>query len=157
MSHPLAVDRAISLTQPWAQLMAIDAKRIETRGWATNFRGWIAIHASKNFPRDCKTLCFREPFASLLAGATTANPSDLPLGCVVAVTELYDCVRTDSLVAEFNATPQVRTAEWDFGNYSPGRFGFLTRGVRRLREPIPVKGALGIWRLPRPITEEDLL
>lgn len=39
--------KAITLTQPWATLVAIGAKKIETRSWATGYRGRLAIHAAK--------------------------------------------------------------------------------------------------------------
>lgn len=39
--------KGLSLTQPWATLVAIGAKRIETRIWATSYRGPLAIHAAK--------------------------------------------------------------------------------------------------------------
>ena len=38
--------KAISLLQPWATLVSIGAKRVETRSWRTDYRGPIAIHAS---------------------------------------------------------------------------------------------------------------
>lgn len=31
--------RGLSLTQPWATLVAIGAKKIETRSWTTTYRG----------------------------------------------------------------------------------------------------------------------
>ena len=37
--------KALSLRQPWATLVAIGAKQIETRSWSTAYRGTIAIHA----------------------------------------------------------------------------------------------------------------
>ena len=37
--------KLISLWEPWATLMAIGAKRIETRSWRTPYRGWLAIQA----------------------------------------------------------------------------------------------------------------
>jgi activating signal cointegrator 1 len=46
--------KAITLTQPWATLVAIGAKRIETRSWPTNYRGPLAIHAAKGFPKWAK-------------------------------------------------------------------------------------------------------
>ena len=46
----MIVERAISLTQPFASLMAIGAKKVETRAWRTHFRGWVAIHAAKANP-----------------------------------------------------------------------------------------------------------
>lgn len=37
--------KALTLHQPWATLVAIGAKTVETRGWATKHRGPLAIHA----------------------------------------------------------------------------------------------------------------
>jgi hypothetical protein len=37
--------KGLTLTQPWATLVAIGAKRIETRSWPTRYRGLLAIHA----------------------------------------------------------------------------------------------------------------
>lgn len=39
--------KALTVTEPWATLIAIGAKRIETRSWPTDYRGPVAIHASK--------------------------------------------------------------------------------------------------------------
>src|SRR5574343_1234835 len=58
--------KAITLHQPWATLVAIGAKRIETRSWSTNYRGPIAIHAAKGFPKDAQALCYTEPFRTAL-------------------------------------------------------------------------------------------
>lgn len=38
--------RALTLWQPWASLIALGAKTIETRSWSTKYRGPIAIHAA---------------------------------------------------------------------------------------------------------------
>lgn len=42
--------RALTLHQPWATLVAIGAKRVETRSWATTYRGPVAIHAGRHRP-----------------------------------------------------------------------------------------------------------
>jgi len=39
--------KAITILQPWASLIACGAKQIETRSWATKYRGQLAIHAGK--------------------------------------------------------------------------------------------------------------
>ena len=39
--------KAITIWQPWGSAIAIEAKGYETRGWATSYRGPIAIHAAK--------------------------------------------------------------------------------------------------------------
>ena len=52
---------ALSLWQPWASAIAVGAKVFETRHWATERRGLIAIHAAKRWTRDQRetahTLC----------------------------------------------------------------------------------------------------
>lgn len=40
--------RVLTLIQPWATLIILGEKQIETRCWSTNIRGKIAIHAGKN-------------------------------------------------------------------------------------------------------------
>jgi hypothetical protein len=39
--------KAITLWQPWATLLAVGCKHMETRSWPTKYRGEILIHASK--------------------------------------------------------------------------------------------------------------
>lgn len=41
--------KALTLHQPWASLIAVGVKTIETRSWATKYRGPLAIHAGKHF------------------------------------------------------------------------------------------------------------
>ncbi len=49
--------KAITIWQPWASLIACGAKKFETRSWATNYRGPIAIHvAKKDVRKIIKTL-----------------------------------------------------------------------------------------------------
>ncbi len=44
--------KAISIWQPWASLIAIGAKQIETRSWATGYRGLLVIHAAKRWEHE---------------------------------------------------------------------------------------------------------
>ena len=39
--------KAVSLWQPWASLIVHGIKGVETRGYPTNVRGRVAIHATK--------------------------------------------------------------------------------------------------------------
>ena len=141
--------KAITLTQPWATLVAIGAKRFETRSWATGFRGPLAIHAAKGFPRACKELCSEPEFVDALA-SINARFSDLPLGCVVATVTLVGCFKmgtadapcTADLTRHFDVShfPECR-----FGDFSEGRFAWVFDNLKKLHEPIPAKGALGLW------------
>jgi len=49
--------KALTLTQPWASLMALQSKTIETRSWYTAYRGELVIHAAKGFPKWAKETC----------------------------------------------------------------------------------------------------
>ena len=39
--------KALTLYQPYASLIAVGAKTIETRSWGTSYRGGLLIHAGK--------------------------------------------------------------------------------------------------------------
>lgn len=39
--------KALTVRQPWASLVALGVKTVETRSWQTKYRGPLAIHAGK--------------------------------------------------------------------------------------------------------------
>lgn len=41
--------KVLTLHQPWASLIALGVKTIETRSWTTSYRGPLAIHAGASF------------------------------------------------------------------------------------------------------------
>src|SRR5689334_5342976 len=131
--------RGLSLTQPWASLMAIGAKTIETRSRRWSYRGWVAIHASKEFPKDARRLCYQEPFASALAKHGYVREGQLPLSSIIALVEISDCWQTEDVATRISGTERA------FGDYRPGRSAYFTRRLIRLPEPIPARGMLGLW------------
>jgi hypothetical protein len=128
--------KAISMWEPWASLVACGAKQYETRSWSTGYRGLIAIHAAKRWQGEQKRArdVFMRNFPELVD--VLAVP---PLGCIVAVCELVDVIPTD--VVRSSLTPKERL----FGDYSPGRYAWELKVIRTPPEPIPYKGAQGIW------------
>jgi hypothetical protein len=44
---------------------------------------------------------------------------------------------------------QISDEEYAFGNYEPRRFGFVLGPAYPLPEPIPYRGALGLWEIPQ--------
>jgi activating signal cointegrator 1 len=132
--------KALTLTQPWASLVALGAKRIETRSWRSNYHGLLAIHAAASFPRWAKDTCNKPDFAKELG----LDP--LPTGRVIAVVTLVQCIPTDALqsnqvIGDFYLDDKERA----FGDYAPGRFAWLLSHVTMLAAPIPAKGKLGLW------------
>jgi len=150
--------KAITLTQPWATLVAVGAKKIETRSWATAYRGLLAIHAAKGLgPVGGKdgllTLCKQPPFRDVLRDT-------LPRGAILAtcnLTAIYRipataqrvarCLPGDHPLASYPVVlpPFSDDPERAFGDYTPGRYAWLLEDVRRFDTPIEYKGALGLW------------
>jgi ASCH domain len=58
--------KALSVKQPWANMIASGGKTIETRTWATDYRGDVLIVSSK-------------------------MPKIEPAGCALAVARIVDC------------------------------------------------------------------
>jgi hypothetical protein len=154
--------KALTLYQPWATLVAIGAKRIETRSWHTYYRGPLAIHAGmeKRYinHRSHDYICNEEPFYSVLmeAGALWHDNQffgALPLGCIVATCELVNCKRID--VGDWFPANlgwwknkmfwEASEREWAFGDHSVGRFMWFLANIKILDDPVPVKGSMGLW------------
>lgn len=147
--------KAITLTEPWAALVALGAKSIETRSWRTPHYGPIAIHAAKGFPggAGARSLCMEQPFRRVLleGGYRLGEDHNLPLGAVVATAYLVTCIRLDgdATVRDVLLLSEARH-ERDFGDYSVGRYAWVLRDVAALPEPIPARGALGLWEWEPP-------
>lgn len=164
--------KAISIWQPWATLIAIGAKRIETRSWPTNHRGPIAVHASKGgLPnRELWGVLSMPPMRSALArfGATLDEiVRALPRGAIVAIADLVACEPTD-VIDELGRLDETRCDEletdsglilpagspvpptWterELGDFTPGRFGWIFGRVRALGAPIAWRGEQGLFEI----------
>lgn len=138
------ITHAITLTQPWALLLASGAKRVETRGWApaASFRGWVAIHASKSWTAADRAKLLEEPFRSAILEAGVRSEDAMPLGVILGVAEL---VKVAPIKPELVARLSER--EVAFGGYGPNRHAFAFRGARRLAVPIEARGRLNFWPL----------
>lgn len=136
--------RGLTLTQPWATLVALGEKHWETRSWDTPYRGSVVITAAKKYPLDDRMLCLEEPFRSALARHGYNHPDKLPTGVVVA-----HCILKDAVYCTGSNYPGE--PERSFGNFEEDRFAFRLDVVRNLYdgfdEPLRIKGALGLFNL----------
>ncbi len=150
--------KCLTLTDPWAELIALGAKKLETRSWPTEYRGPLAIHASSTFPVDAEELCDEEPFAmtllaggfqkSPLPGRRTRNAWKFPLGHIVAITWLEDVYRLPPLLFHEQLPKEP---ELSFGNFAPGRFVWSLPMVYRPFSPMRATGAYGLWDWQPPV------
>lgn len=132
----------LPLWQPWCSLVAIGAKRIETRHWpapASLVGQRIGIHAAKT--RAHLPIAHTEPFARHLLAA-----GELPLGAVVATAVIDRCTQiTERGARELAAR---LPDEHDFGLYTPGRFAWVMRDILPVSPPIPFRGSQGFFDVP---------
>jgi hypothetical protein len=150
--------RVLSLTQPWATLVACGAKKIETRSWQPPkalIGQRIGIHASKGLAdmtqRDFNDLCMRPVFRAALVAGWKAGliksakehlyPWDLPRGMILATARITGCWSTNDEAL----VDRLPDAERAFGNYAYDRYMWALDEVHALAEPIAAKGALGLW------------
>lgn len=148
--------KAISLWQPWATLVAVGAKKFETRHWATTYRGPIAIHAARKVsPEGCALVDelyaeHDEQFFKLVEARDECMSTKfhgglaLPVGCVVAIAKLVCVHRTETLPCN----GLVDERERRFGNFAPGRYAWQLIDINPLDPPAPAKGAQGLFELP---------
>ena len=150
--------KCVPLWQPWAQLVALGEKRVETRSWPAPIAivgERVAIHATKGglTKSDERDTLALEHF--IPAFTRHGWPDDvweiqerLPRGAVVAFARI---ARTTQITVESaGALAQRNPAEHAFGDYQPGRWAWVLEQVEALPEPIPVKGHQGIFEIPDP-------
>lgn len=156
--------KALSLYQPWATLVAMEQKKIETRSWQTSYRGTLAIHASKNtsyIMRSKKDYILDDyPFCFLTNKETFLWAHErFPLGAVIALARLVDCLPTDQIKRAFGrlwikstsgVSYQISEREQNFGDYSPGRYMWFLDQIVVLHKPVPARGAMMLWEWDLP-------
>ncbi len=121
--------KALTLKQPWAELILQGRKRIELRKWNTNFRGEFLIHSSKN--PDLKSM-------------KRFRLKNLPNGFILGKVELKD-VKTYQDDEEFSKDKNLHLAEEKWGNK-----GFILENPQRIKK-IHCRGNLGFWEFKNKI------
>lgn len=130
--------KALTTWQPWASLLACGAKQFETRGWATSYRGPIAIHAADiSISRVLKAVfplgkwsyapdyeaeqrfltAVGRAFGNISVTRSVVNYlSQLPRGAVIATGELVGCHKVVSV--GWTGSSERRIA-WTDGELTP--------------------------------------
>ncbi len=141
--------KALTIKQPWAWAITNGTKRVENRTWRPLFDivgQRIAIHSSARIDKA-------ELLAYTALGAwlePTVNA--LPTGSIVgtAIVAGYSVMEGNRITQQSKGTQgyNPRADPWFCGPV-----GWLLEDVRKV-EPIPCKGALGLWDVPPAILAE---
>ena len=121
---------ALSIKQPWAELILRGEKTIETRRWVTSFRGEFYIHASKIIDkRACEE--FKIDTDSLVTGALVGKA-------------------TIEHIVEYHTDKQFildnKKHRSGFYGFNRPTFGFLLDDIKKIT-PISAKGSLKFFKL----------
>ena len=154
--------KAISLHQPWASLIMLGAKRVETRSWKPPeaLIGQRAmIHAAKRMDP-----CVRDaPFSQYIIDPAREAPTGVLLGSVkIEGAWRIDRAADARLIAgEYHRLDagggeevpvfdrEAIDHELAFGGYVVGRFAWGLADVRRLDLPIPYDGGQRFFNLDK--------
>jgi hypothetical protein len=130
--------KTLSLLQPWASLVVIGPKKIETRSWQTAYRGELLIHASSG--KKGSVLCQELPFRKYVSSF-----AQLPLGAIIGSVILRDIVPMEQLQLSAARLAALTLEEKAFGDYTKGRYAWLLEHPVPFDPPILVRGSLGLW------------
>jgi hypothetical protein len=131
-------EKCLSLLQPWASLVIMGFKKIETRSWSTAYRGSLLIHASLG--RKGKVLATEPPFSKYIR-----HFDSLPFGAIIGRVQLIDILPVEDLFYSDAALATLTLEEKAFGDYTKGRYAWLLEEPEAFEDPIPIKGTLGLW------------
>lgn len=113
---------ALTIRQPWADLILSGVKDVENRHWSTRFRGPLLIHSSKAVAW--------EEVAELQRDRLLPRDYRPVIGAILGLVEVVGCV-TDHPSQFFH-----------------GPYGFTMRNPCPFSRPIPFSGQPGIFNVP---------
>lgn len=129
--------KAISILQPWASAL-LGPKDIENRSWylPLQYLGVpLALHASKRQDIGEMLAFARVMVRAIPESVSEYTQMDYPYGAIIGVIAFSHCV-------------EASDSPWFFGPV-----GWVKASVTPI-DPIPCRGALGLWAVPEDIAEE---
>jgi hypothetical protein len=124
--------KALSIKQPWVHAILHEGKDVENRTWSRNFRGWIAIHASGQPDR----------WGEFPGRLKVPDLRTLDYSAICGVARVVDIVT------------QSRSKWFWHPEDDTVNYGWILAEATALKDPIPCKGALGLWDVPPQIARK---
>ena len=121
--------KALTIRQPWAQLIIEGYKEYEFRSRNINYRGKILIHAGKTVEKDMLPR-FEKYSLTYTKGA------------IIGEAIIEDCILVDD---EFNKELYKNNPLVYGKNNHANTYAWKLTGIKKYEKPIEVKGQLGLW------------
>jgi hypothetical protein len=125
---------AISIRQPWAELILRGVKTIEIRDWERDYRGDLYLHTGK-VADGYRIFEFGMP--------------DVFRGGYIGIIELVTILPFTS--ESWKAWQPKHLSDHHF---IPGTFAWVVQNSRRFQEPIPAPGKLGLFEPDQTIIQQ---
>ena len=145
--------KALTFDQPWASLIALGYKTVDTRHWQppqSLVGQLLAIHAGKKVV-NYQAVWEREPWVLPFL----YQLGELPRGAVVAVALLREVLTVERVILQDDQKLVVKARQANgqskyiphdpWGDFRPGRYLWVLEGVNQLEVPEPAVGHQGIW------------
>lgn len=128
----------LSLMQPWASLIVMGIKTIETRRWQTSHRGPMLIHASQ---RKAGALVAAElPIAKHIP-----HFNQLPFGAIIGQVNLTAIRLINNLHLPVTEIARQSLELNAFGDETYNRYAWLLEDAVSFTQPVPARGHLHLW------------
>lgn len=121
--------KVLTIKQPWTSLIIEGYKRYEFRGWKTNYRGKILIHAGMNIEKD-----MLKRFENYNLNCIT--------GAIIGEAELVDCILVDKKLND--ELISIDKVVYGKSNHVE-KYAWKLKNIKKYKEPIYIKGKLGLW------------
>ena len=144
-------ERALTLWQPWAWLVAAGHKPIENRprGFShKSFRGDFWIHAGREAWKEQWFIVRGMCDELLVAAFVLPDLGELTFGAIIGRATITDIVPPrHPLLGKYDPAPIV---PWHF----PDQYGFRVEKAQLLKKPVRCRGYQGFWHVPEPVLAE---
>ncbi len=123
--------KVLSVHPVWAWAIVHGHKPVENRTWRTNYRGPLAIHATKRPPRRIE-----EAARAALAALGIDVPEELSEQAILGTVELTGTPRLEDAPAAI----RVHALAW-------GPRVWVLADARAFNTPLPCSGRQGLWTI----------
>ena len=145
----------LSFHQPLASMIAYGLQRLDGRGWCSDYRGPLWIHAASKEPSPEEisemeafhTSVFRS-LATYSGGdpeAVPTLPSSYPTSCLLGCVNVVDCVSAET----YASWPTLPNGALEEASIHGNGYFFLFENHRRLVVPQRMPGQHKLWQLER--------
>jgi hypothetical protein len=121
--------KVLTIREPWASLIINGYKKYEFRSWKTNYRGKLLIHAGSTLEKD------------MVSRFKDYNLS-YKMGYIIGEVNLVDCIKVDK---EFNDKLLYENKLVYGKSNHVEKYAWKLEDIVLYKEPIYVKGKLGLW------------